>query len=481
MRSVRSHFGWYWPTLGLAGSVLIALAGADVLRQDPINWWFAPHFAGARPLVYVGMGALAVAWLALGRRLPGAGAPPTGALLVIGAIWSLPLLAGPVLFSRDMFSYLAQGTIVHHGLDPYSHGPIVLARLHDYRVLSAVSPFWRHTTAPYGPAFLALASLIAAISGSHLILGTLLLRALELPGLVLLAVFTPRLARRLGTDPARAIWLVLLSPLVLLELVAAGHNDALMVGLLLAGVTLALERRPLLGIAVCAAAATIKLPAAGGALFIAICWARADRENAARHLAAAALVAAAVLALITAISGLGFGWISGGVLSTPGRVRLAITPGTAIGYTLYSLVHAFPSTMHGKAFEFAATRVTLALAAAFALFLAWRVRFETLAWCLGLALVAVAIGGPAAWPWYATWGLVLLAACAPAQRSPWLPIVIAISVFVVKPNGQLALTLSSAPYVLLVYIAAGLIWWRRRSRGPREVRTATLAAGAARS
>ena len=85
---------------------------------------------------------------------------------------------------------------------------------------------------------------------------------------MLLAVFAPRLARALGADPARATWWVLLSPLVLLELVAPAHNDLLMIGLVVAGVTFAIERRLLVGIAVCALAATIKLPAAAAIPFI---------------------------------------------------------------------------------------------------------------------------------------------------------------------------------------------------------------------
>ena len=37
---------------------------------------------------------------------------------------------------------------------------------------------------------------------------------------------------------------------------------------------------------------------------------------------------------------------------------------------------------------------------------------------LGIALIAVAVGGPAAWPWYLTWGLVLLAASVPVPAQP---------------------------------------------------------------
>jgi len=183
------------------------------------------------------------------------------------------------------------------------------------------SPFWRHTTAPYGPLFLGLASVVVAVTGSHLIAGVLVMRAFELVGVALLAVFVPRLARTLGADPARATWLAVLSPLVLLELIAAGHNDVLMIGLLVAGVTLALSGRPVLGVAVCALAATIKLPALAGAVFIAIAWARAETtwSQRAKLVLAAALAAAAVVAAVSLVTGLGFSWLSTTLFSTRPR------------------------------------------------------------------------------------------------------------------------------------------------------------------
>jgi len=98
--------------------------------------------------------------------------------------------------------------------------------------------------------------------------------AIELGGAVLLAIFVPRLARSLGADPRTALWLAVLSPLVLLQLIGAGHNDALMAGLMVAGVAFAVQGRPALGVALCAVAATVKLPAALAALFIAVVWAR---------------------------------------------------------------------------------------------------------------------------------------------------------------------------------------------------------------
>src|SRR5207237_9051798 len=102
--------------------------------------------------------------------------------------------------------------------------------------------------APYGPLFLGAVSVIVAVTGSSLVVGAMLVRVLALAGLALLALFLPRLARALGADPTRAAWLALLSPLVLLQLVMLAHTDSLTVGVMVAGVAVAMEGRPLLGI-----------------------------------------------------------------------------------------------------------------------------------------------------------------------------------------------------------------------------------------
>ena len=304
----RSRGVWAWAALGLAGSLIVALAGPRAVSSGATAWWYVLEIPGGRPgatvLVYAGMALLCAAWLGLGRRAVG---DDTRWLLTIAAVWLAPLALGPALFSHDVYSYLAQGTLLHLGRNPYHSSPAELIHLGRGHVLAAVSPFWRHTTAPYGPLFLGLASLVVAVTGSHLIAGVLVMRGLELVGVALLAVFVPRLARTLGADPARATWLAVLSPLVVLELVAAGHNDVLMVGLLVAGVTLALSGRPVLGVAVCALAATVKLPALAGAVFILVVWARAETTwtQRVRFVLAAALAAAAVLAAVSLAPGSG--------------------------------------------------------------------------------------------------------------------------------------------------------------------------------
>jgi hypothetical protein len=432
MPRVSDRSLWAWAALGLAGSVLIAVAGPHV-AGGPVRWWFDPSLGVA--VFYLGIAAVTVAWLALGRVGIG-----TRQVWIVAAAWCLPLFLTAPLFSQDAYSYLAQGTIVHLGLDPYRDAPAVLASHGQAHVLNAVSPFWRHTTAPYGPLFLWI---VSWFGGASPVVGVLLIRVLELVGFVLLAVFVPRLTRSIGADPGRAAWLVLLSPLVLLMLVAAAHNDLLMIGLVVAGVAFAIERRVLLGIALCALAATIKLPAGAAIPFILVALAP-DRRTVGR----AVLVTAGVVLAVSVVSGLGLGWISSAVFSTPAKVRLAITPATALGWTIAQV-----APVGARGLESALAVVAFGLSVALGLALLWRVRRETLVRYLGIALVAVAVAGPAAWPWYLTWGLVLLACCREVQRSRALVVALIATALVVKADGILVFPLHTAPGFVVLYVA----------------------------
>ena len=471
-RSVPTRL-WAWSALGLAGSLLVALAAPRALADGVVGWWYEPGFPGSAgagvTLIWVGMGALSLAWLAIGLPLRAGGdrrGPTRRQALVIAAVWLVPLALAPPLFSRDVYSYLAQGTILHLGHSPYHQSPVILAGLGRGHVLAAVSPFWRHTTAPYGPLFLELISLIVGITGSHLIGGVLLCRALELIGLGLLAVHVPRLTRALGADAGRGLWLTVASPLVTLGLVASGHNDLLMVGLLAAGVSVALRGNPLLGVALCALAATIKVPALVGAVFIAVCWAREERTRPARlrFAAGAGAIAVVIVGAVTLASGVGLGWLSTSLFSTPARVRLAITPSTAVGYTIAWLAHAAGVGVSARGLESTLATAATVVVAAIGLALLWRARIPRLGALLGVTLALAAGGGPAAWPWYFAWGLALLAACPGPQRSVALAVALVVASFLVKPNGILALPLGSAPAVLVVYLAIGGWAWARWAR-----------------
>ncbi len=495
-RSRVNLAAYLWGALGFAGSVVLTLAGTRVLGPraggeqllgpGPVQWWFQIKLAsgtvGTEIIFYAGVAALVIAWMGLGFQLRRPDAVSMRALVVIGALWCLPLALGPPLFSRDVYSYIAQGTLLHLGHNPYQVTPLTLGHLGQQHILNAVSHTWLRTTAPYGPLFLLVVGWLVAAAGYKLVLAAILVRLLAILGVALLIAALPPLARRLGGDPRRAVWLIALSPLVLFQLVSPGHNDILMAGVMAVGVAAAL-RWPLLGIAICALAATIKVPAAAGAAFIAVAWAwhTQGNWNRARVLAQSAIVFAAVLAVVSVATGVGVSWISGGLFSTPGKVHLAITPATALGYTTATLLRDAGVAVGGHTLAAIFARVTFALTGVYAIWLLYRLRSPTLVRYLGVLLVAAAVFGPAAWPWYLCWGLVLLAACPKGPLWLAIPAVMVAGAVVVEPNGILLLSIGAAPFVLIAYAVIAICavaYVRRRRPAPPVDGPPTVAAEA---
>ena len=100
----------------------------------------------------------------------------------------------------------------------------------------------------------------------------MLLRLLAVAGLAMALWAIPVLARAAGRDAAPAVVLALGSPLVLTTLVGGAHNDALMLGLLLAGLAVARRNAMVPGIVLCALAGSVKAPALLAVLFLAWNW-----------------------------------------------------------------------------------------------------------------------------------------------------------------------------------------------------------------
>ncbi|MGH9080367.1 MAG: polyprenol phosphomannose-dependent alpha 1,6 mannosyltransferase MptB, partial [Acidimicrobiales bacterium] len=238
-----------WIAVGTCGALGMVLAGTRIgsVPGDGYQWWFTVP-GGRSPLVtlvfYVSIALLVVGWLGVGRGAL-AGRLTIRRAWVVLAAWGLPFLLGPPLFSRDLYSYVGQGLVAHRGLDPYSVAPSILG---PGPVLASIANVWRHTFSPYGPFFVATSKGVVDVAGHSLMVEILAFRTLELIGVVLIMVSLPRLARHLGTDPGIALWLGALSPLAMFGFISSGHNDALMIGLLVAGVTMAVTGRLMAGV-----------------------------------------------------------------------------------------------------------------------------------------------------------------------------------------------------------------------------------------
>ncbi|MEV0175862.1 polyprenol phosphomannose-dependent alpha 1,6 mannosyltransferase MptB [Streptomyces sp. NPDC050803] len=392
--------------LGLAGTAFLT-AGGGTAGALPVRDLLAPSSAEAALGligVYFGVVLLIAAWALLGRLLTSGRPPSPRALLVTLAAWATPLLLAPPLFSRDVYSYLAQGAMVDAHLDVYTHGPAHLGG----PLADEVAPLWQHTGAPYGPVFLALASGLSALTSGELPAGLFGMRLVALIGVALMAAALPRLARHSGADPAAALWLGALNPLVLLHLVAGAHNDAVMLGLLGVGLVAALGRWPALGAVLVTLAALVKAPAVLGLAAVVVLQIRAGRRPA-PAIAGTTAAAAATTVAATAVAGTGYGWI--GALDTPvSPHNWALT--SLLGRATRALLEWLGSDLAPFAVPaWHALGIAAAVAAVAAIWLRLRPRPV---YALGLSLAAVAALGPAVRPWYALWGLFLIAAAAPS-------------------------------------------------------------------
>jgi hypothetical protein len=409
--------------------------------------------------VYGGIVVLVVAWWRLGRLFD-SGTPPTrSALIATLATWATPLLIAPPLFSRDVYSYLAQGVMVGSGFDVYRFGPAALGGPLTIEVPGA----WQHTPAPYGPVFLFTASSLTDVTSVRVIAGVLAMRLLALLAVGTIVVLLPRLARACGTDPDRAVWLAGLNPLVLLHLISGAHNDALMLALLIGGLTLAVTGRPGIGAIFVTLGALVKVPAVVGLAAIAMVWSGLliGRSRVLRAALATGLIAAGTTAVVTALTGIGFGWVSAlgssasahswSVTSVLGRLTQLVIQSNSLGSAAEATVM---------------WRVVGMLAVGVAGVLLWvyRARFGPV-YALGLALTALAVLGPSIRPWYLLWGLVPLAAAAPdGLVRRWIPIVCAVFTVVVPPSGfwpTPARALLSVAGVALAFAALAWLGWAR--------------------
>ena len=197
--------------LGLTGALLMGIGalGAGALPvPNPLFGLRVISLPGrnataAIAITYAGMGMLVLAWLWIGRMLRGpravAPAPDRTQLARTGLLWALPLALAPPMFSKDVYSYLAQSAITARGLDPYSLGPAAALGVDD-PLTRTIPTIWRDTPAPYGPLFLMLGRGITALTGYDVVQGVFAHRVLALCGVALIIWALPRLARRCGLD-----------------------------------------------------------------------------------------------------------------------------------------------------------------------------------------------------------------------------------------------------------------------------------------
>ncbi|MFD0360983.1 polyprenol phosphomannose-dependent alpha 1,6 mannosyltransferase MptB [Nocardia sp. GCM10030253] len=453
--------------LGATGTVLMVISalgvGAQPVLQNPTSGIriiaiFGRAHTGSLAVCMVGTTMVVLAWLLLGRfAVGGLGGSPIHRLTRSQLdrtllLWIVPLCIAPPMFSNDVYSYLAQSEIAARGIDPYEMGP-AQALGNDNVLTRNVPNIWRETPAPYGPLFLWVGRGVAELTGDNIILGVWMHRILALVGVALIVWALPRLSARCGVAPVSALWLGAANPLVLFHLVGGVHNDALMLGLMLAGLELclrAIDIEPFDGRAyalliggavVITLSSSIKVTSIVTMGFVWVALARKWGGGIRSLVISAALLGAIALsttALISSLSGLGFGWIH--TLNTASAVRSWMSLPTAIG-----IVTGFGGVLLGLGDHTTALlSITRPIAAVVAAFVTVRMLVATgtgrlhPVGALGVSLGAIVLLFPVVQPWYLLWAIVPLAAWAtrPIFRVPAILFSAIVSVLQMPRGGE---------------------------------------------
>lgn len=276
----------------------------------------------------IGLALLAAVWWRLGTRLA-APAPPVTARDVLGTglLWAAPLLVAPPTGSRDGYAYACQGALWLDGADPYAVG----VERCDWA--GTVPALWRENPSPYGPLAVALSGAAVAAAravvtdpDTQLVITIALLRVGALAGLLLAAGCLPRLARAGGVEPVRAVWLGLLSPLVMVHAIGGAHHDALLVGLVLAALAAAAAGRAAATATVWrlaagvfwGLAAAVKVTAVVALPFVVLLGAHGVRARAEPHPRGAGRTGSTPVGMAGAVAGSGGAVLTGGILAFAG-------------------------------------------------------------------------------------------------------------------------------------------------------------------
>ena len=334
-------------------------------------WAFFGCLAGAFALY------LAALWLI--RRAP----PSLAAVGVLAVAIQLLPLGAPLLLSTDAWAYWQYGEIATADGNPYRDAPSEFPGNPAYDHAGFA---WRDTISVYGPAFTLGSELVAKAAGSSPDAAAWAFKVIAALGMLALTGLAAMLARDRVTAAALVGW----NPLFAIHFAGGGHNDSVMLALVLGALALAATGRRAAAGAAWALAILVKwIPLVFFALRALEARAAGRRVG---HLGFA--IAASVVAAL-AFWRYGVDWLRAfGPLAR-----------NADGQTSYALPHRLEQLglPHGATIALAA--LGLVAGAAWLAREASRGRVH-----LGLAGCLLLATTPWLTPWYAVWALPLAAA-----------------------------------------------------------------------
>lgn len=507
----RKFFLLRW--IGTVGALMLGLGGlgagalpvvGNPFGDLPFGQLMGRMLVSSSALVLTGVGLVVIAWVLMapmaGNPIRARSGTPQHSITrtqVWGTFfaWTLPILATAPLFTQDIYSYIANGSIVVQGMDPYSAGPVQLLGA-DNDLARSVPFIWANSPSPYGPVALGIAAVISVITSDSIVAAVILHRVASILGVIAAGWAISRLAVRCRVAPSSALWLGILNPLSILHLIGGIHNESIMLGFALVGMELALR-----GIDKLQASTSLSIPSvwpawlliiSGGVLisaagmvkvtgfiglgFAGMALARffAQRLILKPYLAissAAGILLAVLLATIaafTALSGIGLGWITGqgGAVSIRSWLSVSTDVGVASGFMGMMLGLGD----HTEAILSVTRAVGIVFAAAFMarmLFATFRGVIHPIGG-LGVSTLVLVILFPVVHPWYILWAIFPLAAWANRLFFRYAVIIYsAIMSFVVLPRGlglpagtvaqiYLTVTVSMAVLVTIGWVALRL-------------------------
>ena len=416
---------------GLLGSIHLGLASLGA-GPAPVNELLRTTFAGSvitRAAIIIGTSLLLYSWLALGYDVVVAQQFGIGTLCWLLAMWTVPLVATPALFSRDMYSYFAQGHLADNGWDPYVIGVGALQGWFQ----DGADPVWARTPSPYGSLFLLIERWVFQLSNGSVVIGVVLFRLISLTGLALLILAIIALARMSQVSATSALWLAALNPLVVMDVASAGHNDTLMVAAIVAAFVLG-NRWWLAGVTLVAVAAAIKPVALLALPFVALVQ-EGMHVGVPRRLRlwlVALMWSSLVLIAITQAIGFGWGWIA--ALSAPTQTHTLLSLPTLAGLGLEWLL----PTSVDLVTQFRLGAVVLA--AVGVIVLAVHRSHRSPARTAAIAFLIVVLLSPAGHSWYLLWFIPLFAATGTSGRTLKLIVPLVMVVMLVSVASEVATT-----------------------------------------
>jgi alpha-1,6-mannosyltransferase len=237
--------------LGLVGSVLLALCSHSVGATrnrggilQSLGWsnlGFGHLYGIVVVVMWVAILLMILSWIVVGGRVVRLG-EPLGVRTILA--WVAPLFFAGPLMSRDIYSYLMQGTLARDGHNAYDVG----ASANPGRMFFEVSGDWRNTTTPYGPLHLWIGEGITRVTGDNITAGIIAYKVLSLVSFAVLIWAVAALARQFGSSPHTAVWIGVANPLAVIHYIGGMHNEVTMMALVCTGLYLGMHAAPVRGL-----------------------------------------------------------------------------------------------------------------------------------------------------------------------------------------------------------------------------------------